>query len=69
MFPHSFSVEYVTICPKSLADRSLQQVYGEVEHFFGWLKVISIVGLAILMLAISCGGRPRNKNQSDGVWT
>ncbi|KAI9807433.1 MAG: hypothetical protein M1833_000178 [Piccolia ochrophora] len=42
--------------------------YGEVEHFFGWLKLIMILGLTIFSLAISCGANKDHKYYGTQYW-
>lgn len=35
------------------------RVYGEMEYFFGLLKVVTILALIITMIIINAGGSPR----------
>ncbi|KAI9805075.1 MAG: hypothetical protein M1825_000909 [Sarcosagium campestre] len=42
--------------------------YGEVEHFFGWLKLIMLLGLTICSLAISCGANKDHKYYGTTYW-
>ncbi|KAI9894305.1 MAG: hypothetical protein M1814_003061 [Vezdaea aestivalis] len=44
------------------------KVYGEVEHFFGWLKILMVLGLTIMSLAISCGANKDHKYFGTTYW-
>ncbi|RLV87812.1 Dicarboxylic amino acid permease [Meyerozyma sp. JA9] len=42
--------------------------YGEVEYFFGWLKILLIVGLIFTSLVIVCGGGPNHHAIGFQYW-
>ncbi|GAM82379.1 hypothetical protein ANO11243_003580 [Dothideomycetidae sp. 11243] len=44
------------------------RVYGELEFFFSWLKILLIIGINIMALVITCGGGPDHKSIGFRYW-
>ncbi|RYP05657.1 hypothetical protein DL764_003666 [Monosporascus ibericus] len=44
------------------------RVYGEAEFVFGAIKIITIIGLILLMLIITCGGAPEGGTIGFRYW-
>ncbi|EED13705.1 general amino acid permease, putative [Talaromyces stipitatus ATCC 10500] len=45
------------------------RVYGELEFFFAWLKILLILGVNLMALVITCGGGPNHQSIGFRYWS